>query len=372
MKCFISGSEAIGIAGIKAGVKFYAGYPITPASGIYSFMMKNLPEAGGLAIGATDEISAISYCIGASMKGLKAITATSAPGFSLMIENLSYAVMTETPILVVLCQRLGPATGAATQSAQGDLLFSAFPNSGAYPVPVFSPSSIKDCFRTVIHAINVSEILRTPVILLTEKEITMTYETVDHDEIEITEIFARARFQGEKFKTYNFEKLWDIPPFSPIGGKYQVRVTGSAHDKEGSLKKDDPEVIEVLKHLESKIIDNIENYNLYEYYKGDGDILLISYGVSSKSALEAFETIKDKRSVGLLIMKLLYPVPLKFLKSIINNYKKIIVVEENLRGQYSILLSVSGLLNDKELIKINKIGNLISPSEILEILEKNG
>lgn len=372
MKCFISGAEAIGIAGIKGGIRFYAGYPITPASGIYSFMMKNIPKAGGVAIGATDEISALSYCIGASMKGLKAMTATSAPGFSLMIESLSYAVMTETPLLLVLCQRMGPATGAATQSAQGDLLFSAFSNSGAYPVPVFSPSSIKDCFKTVIHAINVSEILRTPVILLTEKEITMTYETVDRDEIEIPESFERKSSSGENFKTYDFKKLSDIPPFSPLGGEYQVRATGSAHDREGFLKKDDPEVIEVLKHLESKIIDNIERHNLYEYYEGSGDILLISYGVTSKSAIEAFENMRKNRNMGLLIMKLLYPIPSKFLKPIINNYKKIFVAEENMTGQYAMLLNMNGLLHGKELIRINKIGNLISPSEILKTIEQNG
>jgi 2-oxoglutarate ferredoxin oxidoreductase subunit alpha len=266
---------------------------------------------------------------------------------------------------------MGPATGAATQSAQGDLLFSTFSNSGAYPVPVFSPSNIKDCFKTVIHAINVSEILRTPVILLTEKEITMTYETVDRDEIEIPERFERKIFSRKNFKTHNFEKPSDIPLFSSLGKEYQVRATGSAHDKKGFLKKDDPEVIEVLKHLESKIIDNIENYNLYEYYEGSGDILLISYGVTSKSAIEAFEIIKKSRDIGLLIMKLLYPIPLNFLKSIINNYKKVFVVEENMTGQYAMLLNMNGLLYGKELVKINKIGDLISPSEILESIEQN-
>lgn len=368
---FISGSEAIGFSAIKGGVKFYAGYPITPASGIYAYMMKHLPEAGGVAIGASDEISAISYCIGASMRGLKAMTATSAPGFSLMIESLGYALMTEIPLLVVLCQRMGPSTGAATQSAQGDLLFSIFSNSGAYPLPVFSPSSIKDIFKVVVHSINVSEMLRTPVILLTEKEITMTYETIDEDEIEIPEPINRNYFKGENFKTYDFSNLSEIPPFSPVGGDYRIRFTGSAHDKNGFLKKDDPEVIEVLKHLYEKIMKNVERINIYEYYDGK-DLLLISYGVSSKSAFDAFRVLRDKgKDAGLLIMKLIYPLPSEFMKGIFKNYRKIFVIEENLTGQYADLIKMSSL-SQVEIFKINKIGDLISPREILKFILENG
>lgn len=369
MKVFISGGEAIGFSAIKAGIRFYAGYPITPASGIYAYMIENLPKVGGFAIGASDEISAISYCIGASMRGLKSMTATSAPGFSLMIESISYALMTETPVLIVLCQRMGPSTGAATSSSQGDLFFSIFSNSGGYPIPVFSPSSIKDAFYTTIHSINVSEILRTPVILLTEKEITMTYETVDKKEIKFPEIYERKYFKGENFKTYDFKELHDVPLFSPVGEKYRIMATGSAHDKEGLLKKDDPEVIEVLKHLNEKIIKNIEKFNIYEYYEGK-DYLLITYGVTSKSALGAYKRLNQK--IGLLIMKLLYPVPSVFIKEIIKKYKKIFVVEENLTGQYADILKMAGVLEGKEVIKINKIGDLISPQEIMEVIKKNG
>ncbi len=368
MKTFISGSEAIGFSAIKGGIRFYAGYPITPASGIYTYMIENLPKVGGFAVGCSDEISAISYCIGASMRGIKSMTATSAPGFSLMIESIGYALMTETPVLIVLCQRMGPSTGAATTSSQGDIFFSIFSNSGGYPIPVFSPSSIKDAFKTTIHAINVSEILRTPCILLTEKEITMTYETVDEKDINLPEVLERKYFEGDSFKTYDFKNLEDIPLFSPVGGKYRVMFTGSAHDKEGYLKKDDPEVIEVLKHLNEKIVKNIEKFNIYEYYEGEKN-LIITYGVSSKSTFDAFKKLKG---VGLLIMKLLYPVPKNFLKEIVKKYKKIFVVEENLTGQYAEILKMEGILNDENLVRINKIGDLISPSEIINAIKGNG
>ncbi len=369
MKVFISGGEAIAFSAIKGGIRFYAGYPITPASGIYAYMIDNLPKAGGFAIGASDEISAISYCIGASMRGIKSMTATSAPGFSLMIESIGYALMTETPLLIVLCQRMGPSTGAATSSSQGDLLFSIFSNSGGYPVPVFSPSSIKDAFYTTVHSINVSEILRTPVILLSEKEITMTYETIDKEKVRFPEVYERKYFDGENFRTYDFKELHDIPLFSPLGEKYRIMATGSAHDKEGVLKKDDPEVLEVLKHLNEKIVKNIEKFNIYEYYEGKEDII-ITYGVSSKSATSAYKRLDGR--AGLLIMKLLYPVPYLFIKEVIKKYKKVFIVEENLTGQYADILKMAGVLEGKEVFKINKIGDLILPSEIIEEVIKNG
>ncbi|MEO0240304.1 MAG: hypothetical protein ABIM83_02445, partial [candidate division WOR-3 bacterium] len=135
------------------------------------------------------------------------------------------------------------------------------------------------------------------------------------------------------------------------------------------LKKDDPEVIEVLKHLNEKIVKNIEKFNIYEYYEGKEN-LVITYGVTSKSVIDAYKKLKNE--VGVLIMKLLYPVPSIFMKETLKKYKKIFVVEENLTGQYADVLKMSGILENKEVIKINKIGDLISPSEIIEVIKKNG
>ncbi|MEK7306560.1 MAG: 2-oxoacid:acceptor oxidoreductase subunit alpha, partial [Nitrospirota bacterium] len=128
----LSGADMIATGAIYAGVRFYAGYPITPASTIYAAMMSELPKLGGIAIGAPDEISALCYCVGASLRGMKAMTATSGPGFTLMVETIGYALMTETPVVIALAQRLGPSTGAATQSAQGDILLAEYCISGGY------------------------------------------------------------------------------------------------------------------------------------------------------------------------------------------------------------------------------------------------
>ncbi len=364
MKTFITGGELIAKGAIDAGVKFYAGYPITPASVIYEPMMRELPKYGGIAVGASDEISAISYCIGASLRGIKAMTATSAPGFSLMIESVAYALMSEIPIAIVIAQRLGPSTGAATTSAQGDLLLTVFSNSGGYPIPVLSPSNIEESYEFMIHTVNVSEKLRTPAVLLTEKEVTMTRKGINLNEIKKPEIIERKKFEGQgEFKTYNFKEISDVPEFSPVGGKFLTRYTGSAHDKKGILKKDDPEVIEVLYHLKEKIYKNMEDFYFYEYEEKGKDVLLVSYGITSESVRE----ISDLKNIDYLILKTLYPLNGKFLKDVFERYRKIVVIEENISGSLFFLLR--HLLGDKG-VSFTKIGFLISPSEIAKFLEE--
>ncbi len=364
MKIFVSGGELIAKGALDAGVKFYAGYPITPASVIYEPIMRELPRAGGVAVGASDEISAISYCIGASLRGVKAMTATSAPGFSLMIESVAYALMAEIPVSIVIAQRLGPSTGAATTSAQGDLLLVAFSNSGSYPVPVVSPSKIEEGYEFMIHTVNISEMLRTPCVLLTEKELTMTRRSIDLDDLKKPEIINRKLFKGEgEFKTYNFKELSDVPPFAPVGGDYLTRYTGSAHDKRGLLKKDDPEVIEVMYRLKEKILKNIDKFFFYEYSERKSDVLLISYGITSESVRE----IADSEGLSYLILKTIYPVNEKFIKEIFEGYKKIVVVEENVMG--SLYLLLRHLANDK-IWSFKKIGSLISPEDIRKFLEE--
>src|SRR3972149_4955728 len=165
-----TGNQMMAEGAIQAGCKFFAGYPITPASGIFKTMIDLLPSKGGIALRAPDEISAIAYCIGASMKGAKAMTATSGPGWALMIESVQYALMTETPLVVALVQRLGPSTGGATPGAQGDVLLAGFWSCGGYTVPVFAPSNARECADLTEIALAWAERLRTPVVVLSDKE----------------------------------------------------------------------------------------------------------------------------------------------------------------------------------------------------------
>ncbi len=377
MKTFTTGSHLIVKAALDAGVRFYAGYPITPASGIYSLMMEELPKLGGAAEGASDEIGAISYCLGASMRGVKAMTATSAPGFSLMIESLSYAVMTETPLVLVLVQRFGPSTGAATQNAQGDVLFSIYGTSGSFPIPVLSPTSLRDTYGVTLKAVHLSEKLRTPVILLTEKELAQTKESVDidqalawrpqgiGDEREPIRV-DRTPFTGSDFKTYDFNASHEVPAFSPVGGKAKVRITGSAHDKAGLLKKDDPEVIEVVTHLRDKIMMNRDLvFAREEDFQPGAEDMVISYGYTSRAAREAVLHLRDRgRKISHLTLYSLFPVHEDYMNRALSGYSRIFIPEENLNAQYLTLLR--GYLPGKELIPINRIGSLITPQEMVE------
>jgi len=366
-----NGNQMIAEGAIYAGCKFFAGYPITPASGIYKGMIDMLPSVGGLAIPAPDEISAIAYCVGASMRGFKSMTATSGPGWSLMIETVQYALITETPLVIAVVQRLGPATGGATQGAQGDILFAEFITSGGYTIPVLYPTNPKECFELTVKAFNWSEKLRTPVILLSDKEIGMTTETVDYSGLENLPVENRMTIELEdlknkNWKMYDFENPGDVPLFAPVGGKIKVTATGSAHNKEGELKKNDPETISVLKHLEDKIQahrDELVEYKLYE--DEDAKTLIISFGITGRTALEVFRLSKNSnKKVSVLILHSLFPIPEKLLISIAEKYDKLIIAEENMNGQYRML--IGHLFNGKELIGVNKIGSMITPQEILE------
>lgn len=366
-----NGNQMIAEGAIYAGCKFFAGYPITPASGIYKGMIDMLPQVGGLAIPSPDEISAIAYCVGASMRGFKSMTATSGPGWSLMIETVQYALITETPIVIAIVQRLGPATGGATQGAQGDILFSEFITSGGYTIPVLYPTNPKECFELTVKAFNWSEKLRTPVVLLSDKEIGMTTETVDYSGLEFLPIENRKTIEPDElidkdWKMYGFDNLGEVPLFAPVGGKIKVTATGSAHNKEGELKKNDPETISVLKHLEEKIQAHRDELVEYKFYEEENaQTLIISFGITGRTSLEVFRRLKDSnKKVSVLIIHSLFPIPKKLLKDVSQRYNKIIVAEENMNGQYRML--IENLFDGKEIIGVNKIGSMITPQEILE------
>lgn len=366
-----NGNQMIAEGAIYAGCKFFAGYPITPASGIYKGMIDMLPMVGGLAVPAPDEISAIAYCVGASMRGYKSMTATSGPGWSLMIETVQYALITETPLVIALVQRLGPATGGATQGAQGDILFTEFMTSGGYTIPILYPTNPKECFELTVKAFNWSEKLRIPVVLLTDKEIGMTTETVDYSGLDKLLIEDRKTVQPnnddiDKWKMYGFEKPSDIPLFAPVGGKVKVTATGSAHNKDGELKKNDPETISVLLHLEEKIQahkDELIEYKLFE--NENAKTLIVSFGITGRTSLEVMRRAQQKGiNVSVLILHSLFPIPEKLLIDLGKKHDKIIVAEENFNGQYRML--IQHLFSNKELIGVNKIGSMITPQEILE------
>lgn len=356
---------------VEAGCRFFAGYPITPASGIYKFMIDELSRRGDVAISSPDEISALAFCVGASLRGFKAMTATSGPGFSLMVETLQFAVMTETPVVVVLVQRLGPSTGGATQGGQGDALFVGHSVAGGYTIPVFSPSNPVESYELTIHAFNVAEKLRTPVVLLTDKEVAMTYENVDYERLPRLETITRRYFSpraGKKYETYSFDDKNGIPDFAYIGGEVRVTATGSAHDMAGMLQKNSPETIEVLKHLQEKIGSHAEEIIRVESDRTDGaDTLLISYGISARTCQEAVFNLRQRgEKVSLLTLMTLFPIPTKAVLDAARGVKRVVVVEENMTGLYK--SQIENLFGGKEVIGVNDVGRMITPNQIENIV----
>ena len=351
---------------LAAGCRFFAGYPITPASQIYEVMMRELPAQGGLALSAPDEISSLCYCVGASLRGLKAMTATSGPGWALMIETLQYALMTETPVVIALVQRLGPSTGGATQGAQGDVWLTEFATSGGYPLPVFSPSCAAECYQLTVHAFNWSERLRTPVVLLSDKEVGMTTEVVEDAALSSAAVVERAQFTGGgPFVAYGFTRPEEVPAFAPVGGEVKVTVTGSAHDQLGRLRKNAPEVIQVLRHLERKIEAHAGEMALARVDLDPGaPYLLISYGITARAARQAVAALRrEEIRISFLQLLTLFPVPQQELDRALAGVHTVFVAEENLTGQYRAVLAP--YLGSKRVVGVNKIGGLIAPREIV-------
>ncbi len=334
---FIDGAEAIARASIMAGCNFYAGYPISPATKIHLLMMKELPLSGGISIQGEDEIASISMCIGASMTGMKAMTASSGPGISLYSESIGLAIMGEVPLVIVDVQRMGPATGGATTGAEGDIQFVRWPTSGGLPMVVLAPSSIESIFHTTLHAFNISETLRTPVILLTSKYMALAKQTVETDSLKFPKVKNRKYFSGKgEYLPYKTRKLSDIPPFLPVGSDKTVRFTTSMHDERGYLTKDPVKMERKLLHLQNKIT---ENSHLIDSVKLDmesrSDTLIIAYGINACLCEEVIRIVRNEgKKCSLMTIESLFPVPEKQLKSALKGIRKVIIPELNL-GLYA-------------------------------------
>jgi 2-oxoglutarate ferredoxin oxidoreductase subunit alpha len=367
----VSGNRLTALGAIEAGCRFFAGYPITPSSEIYQTMMEELPRRGGLAVASPDEITALCACVGASMAGHRAMTATSGPGFCLMTETMQYAVMTETPVVVAFVQRLGPSTGGATQGGQGDVLLAEHCTSGGYTIPVFAPASAEECFTLTQTAFAWAERLRTPVVLLSDKEVGMTLEGVDVGALQRIEVAARRPFQGgdAPYAPYGRPCDEEPPAFVPVGGDLKVVATGSAHDAEGRLKKNSAEVLSLLRSLQRKIEAHARDMELvHEDLESGAETLVVSWGITTRAAREAVGRLRAAgRRVSFLQIRTLFPVPEAALARASAGVRRVVVAEENLTGLYATVLErhLPGIRLDR----VNAIGSMIPPSAIADAVE---
>ena len=364
----MEGNEAIAWGAYRAGCRFFAGYPITPATTILNTMLKLLPPAGGICIQGEDEIASMGFCLGASMAGKKVLTATSGPGISLYSENISFAIGSEIPLVIVDVQRLGPSTGSATRGADGDIQFLRWGNTGGLPVVVLAPVDVVDCYLLTVHAFNLAETLRCPVFIASNKETGMTKESFDMDAVALPEIVERTPYTSDgPFLPFAANDDRSAPAYLPIGGKRLVRQTSSTHGPDGYITVDREAIARNQSRLENKLTSNVDQFSFCDFIDADTDTLLITYGVTSRAARTALADLeKEGKLVAHLVLKTLWPVPVNLIKKITSRFRKIVVIEMNM-GQY--VREIKRVVNDKPVDFFGLMdGNLITPNRIKEVL----
>jgi len=367
----LEGNESIARGAIAAGCRFFAGYPITPATTIYQSMLSLLPPLGGICLQGEDEIASIGFCLGASMAGMKVMTATSGPGISLYSENISFAIGSEIPIVIVDVQRLGPSTGSATRGADGDINFLRWGNSGGLPVIVLAPVDVSDCFTLTMHAFNLAEKFRCPVFIASNKEIGMTRESVDLQALEVPEVIERTPAPTDQpFVPFHVDPAQTVPNFLPIGHRILVRQTSSTHGADGYITTDAEAIARNQLRLEKKLLSAIDQFSFHEAsFIEAADTLLISYGVSARAARAVFNDRRRKgKPIALLVLKTLWPVPENLIRQMARAFERIVMVEMNM-GLY--VREIQRILVDKKIDFLGQMdGRLITPAQIARVIDR--
>ena len=355
------GSRLIVEALARAGAEAFIGYPITPANLLYSYAAARIP----IMLPAPDEITTVQWMAGLSAGGRLPVTATSFPGYALMIESVNMAFMMELPMVIILVQRLGPSTGTATCGAQGDLLLLRGQISGGQQVPVFCISDYHDCWKLSAEALRVATELRSPVVLLTSQESIMTRRNFDLSELgEIAPIKRKIYCGKEPFKPYDADDSL-LPEFLPVGNEeHQVRLNASTHDKKGILQHSTPEALDNTIRLDRKARHNIARYTFYEYdSQEDAERLVIAFDITAAAARDAVAQMRiEGDKVSLLIPKTLLPIPDEYY-GIIHRYKTVVLAEENINAQYATILFGQKLPGS--IRTMGCLGRMIRPDEIV-------
>jgi len=365
---FMEGNEAVARGAIAAGCNFFAGYPITPATTIFNNMLKMLPPKDGICVQGEDEIASMGYCLGASMAGKKVLTATSGPGISLYSEHISFAIGSEIPMVIADVQRLGPSTGSATRGADSDIQFLRWGSTSGVPVIVLIPKDVKDCYALTVHAFNYAEEFRCPVFIASNKEIGMTKESFDMDDLALPPLVERTIYSGDNYIPFEADSD-KAPDFLPIGGKTLVRQTSSTHGPDGYITIDPEVIAENQQRLRSKLHTARERIGLYEENMIPGtDTLVISYGITSRAVEDAANTLAaNGNPVSQLSLKTLWPVPEQLLIEKAAGFKRIVVIEMNL-GQY--VNEIRRVLQGQTIDFYGQMnGVLIPPAKIMEVIE---
>jgi 2-oxoglutarate ferredoxin oxidoreductase subunit alpha len=340
-RILLSGNQAIAVGAVAAGVRYFAGYPITPASDILEWLSAKLPQVGGITIQCEDEIASISSVLGASYTGAKAMTATSGPGLSLMTEMLGYAGTAEIPCVVIDAQRGGPSTGLPTKTEQSDLQHALYGGHGEAPRVVIAPITVEDCFWSTIDAFNYSERFQVPVILLTDQGLATRMEVIHKPDTEKVELWERATSAGvDGYKRYALTEDSISPMGIPgeEGGQYVA--TGIEHDELGHPAYTPENHVAMQTKRWAKLAPLANGLVRHETHGDETpDIALIGFGSTYGPVREAVDRAREEgRSVGLFFPRVLGPFPVDQVKAFTANASRVLIPEINFSGQLARLV----------------------------------
>ncbi len=363
----LQGNEAMVEGALAAGCRFFAGYPITPATEISEAMSFRLPAVGGTFIQMEDEIASLGAVIGASLAGAKSMTATSGPGFSLMQENLGFACIAEVPCVIVNVMRGGPSTGLPTNVSQGDVMQARWGTHGDHPIIVLAVSTTQDCFWVTLKAFNLSEKYRTPVIILSDEVVAHTREKIVLPNLSEVEVLDRIRptMPPDWYIPYE-DNSRGVPPMGIFGDGYRYHVTGLVHDLRGFPTQRADEIVPFMNRLFRKINQHFFDIQMIEEeLTEDAETLVIAYGSVSRSARRAVREARERGvKCGLVQLITLWPFPRQMVEPLLRRVRAVLVPELNM-GQMSreVKRVNQGVTRVETLNRLD--GNLITPNEIL-------
>jgi 2-oxoglutarate ferredoxin oxidoreductase subunit alpha len=367
---FMNGDVACAEGAIAAGCRFFGGYPITPATEVAERMSERLPKVGGVFVQMEDELASMNAILGASWAGVKSMTATSGPGFSLMMENLGLGIMLETPCVVVNVQRGGPSTGLPTLVGQGDMMQARWGSHGPYEIIALAPSSPQELFDQTIIAFNLSEKFRTPVLVMTDESVGHMTErvVVPHpDEIDLVPR-RKPTVPPSEYRPYD----WDedlVPPMAVAGEGYRFHVTGLTHDERGYPMTVAPAQAKYVQRLLDKIRLNLDDIVILEEDGIEGaDVVVVSYGISARVAQLPVQMARQQGlKVGLLKLVTVWPFPEEHIRELAKQVKTFVVPEIN-AGQVVLEVERCAGGNARTILVPQLGGDIHHPEEILEAI----
>ncbi len=367
---FIHGDAACAEGGIAAGCRFFAGYPITPATEVAERMARRLPEIGGVYIQMEDEIASMAAILGASWGGVKAMTSTSGPGFSLMMENIGLGMMTETPCVVVNIQRGGPSTGLPTLVGQADVMQARWGSHGDYGCIALSPSSPQECFDLTVQAFNLSETFRQPVFLMADEVVGHMTEKVVIPPREQIEVVQRRKASEVKGKYLPFDTSDGMPAAMAAPGEgFHVHVTGLTHDERGYPVITDVVQERNIRHLVDKIRNNADKIIRYQGAGlDDAEVVVVAYGCTARAANQAVTDLRGRGfKVGLLKLVTLWPFPSKVIRGLAERVRAFVVPEINY-GQMAYEVERTAEAKAETVLMALMGGSMHSPEEIESVV----